>query len=51
MQLDLLITLQRMKVKELNAREKTLNARGQVERFKLNQMIEEFRGIDNGKKS
>ncbi len=50
MHLDLEVTLQRMKIKELDARARTLNARSQVERFKLNQMIENFKGLENGKK-
>jgi len=40
MELDLTLVLQQMKVNELKAREDTLKARGQVERFKLAQMKE-----------
>jgi len=45
MQLDLLLVLQRMKIKELDARASVLNARSQVERFKLNQMESERKNI------
>ena len=38
-----------MKVKELDARASTLKARSQMERFKLNKMIREFKGLDDGK--
>ena len=51
MQLDLILTIQKMKIKELDARASTLRARSQMERFKLNQMIEEFKGLDDGKSS
>ncbi len=53
MSLDLTITVQKMRIKELDARAKTLNARSQMERFKLNQMIEDFKGLkhESDKKS
>ncbi len=48
MQLDLTITIQKMKIKELDARADTLRARSQMERFRLNQMINEFKGLEDG---
>ncbi len=47
MSLDLTITIQKMKVKELDARADTLRARSQMERFKLNQMKETFKGLED----
>ena len=47
MQLDLTITTQRMKVKELKARSDTLIARATMEDFKLEQMIKKFKGLEN----
>ena len=49
MQLDLTITIQKMKIKELDARARTLDARSQMERFKLNQMIEDSKGLEDGR--
>ncbi len=40
MELDLTIIVQKMKIKELDARAHTLNARSQMEQFRLNRMIE-----------
>ncbi|RLA62742.1 MAG: hypothetical protein DRQ78_07625 [Epsilonproteobacteria bacterium] len=51
MQLDLIITIQKMKIKELDARAETLRARSQMERFRLNQMTNEFKGLEDGKKN
>jgi len=48
MEMDLVITIQKMKIKELDARAGTLKARSQMERYKLNQMIEQFKGLENG---
>ncbi len=48
MQLDLTITIQQMKIKELDARASTLKARSQMERFKLNQMMENKKGFESG---
>jgi len=42
--------LQRTKIKELDARSDTLKARSQMERFKLNQMIEKFKGLEDEEK-
>ena len=49
MELDLVITIQKMRIKELDARASTLKARSQMERFKLNQMIETFKGLEDEK--
>ena len=46
MQLDLVVMIQKMKIKELDARAETLRARSQMERFRLNQMQKEFRGLE-----
>jgi hypothetical protein len=48
MELDLMITIQRMKVNELDARAKTLNARSQMERYRLGQMREQFKEMEKG---
>ena len=48
MELDLVITIQKMRIKELDARASTLKARSQMERFKLNQIIETFKGLEDG---
>ena len=43
--MDLTITIQKMKIQELDARAETLKARSQMERFKLNQMNNEYKDI------
>jgi FtsZ-binding cell division protein ZapB len=48
MEMDLVITIQQMKIKELDARANTLKARSQMERHKLNQMSEQRKGLKNG---
>ena len=47
MTLDLTITVQKMRIKELDARRDMLGARSQLERYKLSKMIEEFKGLDD----
>ena len=49
MEMDLMITVQKMRIKELDARASTLRARSQMERHKLNQMIQTFKGLENEK--
>ena len=49
MQMDLTIVIQKMKIKELDARASTLRARSDMENFKLTRMEKDLEGIKNEK--
>ena len=49
MELDLVITIQKMRIRELNARSEMLRARSKFEQFKLEEMIQKFKGLEDGK--